>query len=128
MSQTRVQRVGQESVSLQALVPWCSSYNGLVGRIGMCTEEANYFRYYKRLGVIAKLATSYDIAAEQAILASLMQSPKFYWDLLDLLTPEVFTKEADKWKALALALETGQLPSVPADWLSAPDPHTTAQR
>ena len=30
----------------------------LVGRIGMCTGEANYFRYYKRLGVIAKLATS----------------------------------------------------------------------
>src|SRR6266853_3969273 len=59
MPRTRVQRVGQESVSLQALVPWCSSYNGLVGRIGMCTEEANYFRYYKRLGVIAKLATSY---------------------------------------------------------------------
>jgi replicative DNA helicase len=69
-----------------------------------------------------------DIAAEQAILASLMQSPKLYWDLLDLLTPEVFTKEADTWKALALALETSQLPSVPTDWLSAPDPHATAQR
>jgi hypothetical protein len=25
----------------------------------MCTGEANYFRYYKRLGVIAKLAASY---------------------------------------------------------------------
>jgi replicative DNA helicase len=69
-----------------------------------------------------------DIAAEQAILASLLQSPKLYWDLLDLLTPEVFTKEADTWKALTLALETSQLPSVPADWLSAPDPHATAQR
>jgi hypothetical protein len=59
-----------------------------------------------------------DIAAEQAILASLMQSPKLYWDLLDLLTPEVFTKEADTWKALALALETSQLPGLPSDWLS----------
>src|SRR5258706_3428299 len=47
------------SVSLQALVPWRSSCNGLVGRIGVCTGKANYFRDYKRLGVIAKLATSY---------------------------------------------------------------------
>jgi hypothetical protein len=29
-----------------------------MGRIGMRPGEANYFRYYKRLGVIAKLATS----------------------------------------------------------------------
>src|SRR5438874_13354569 len=28
----------------------------------MCTGEANYFRDYKRLGVIAKLATSYILA------------------------------------------------------------------
>jgi len=32
-----------------------------------------------------------DIAAEQALLASLVQSPALYWDLLDLLTPDVFT-------------------------------------
>ena len=69
-----------------------------------------------------------DIEAEQALLASLMQSPGLYWDLLDLLTPEVFSQETPTWQALALALETGQSPSIPADWLSAPDPHTTAQR
>src|SRR5215813_6882724 len=40
-------------------MPWCSSCNDLMGRRGMCPGEANYFRYYKRLGVIAKLATSY---------------------------------------------------------------------
>jgi len=28
------------------------------GKKRECTGEANYFRYYKRLGVIAKLATS----------------------------------------------------------------------
>jgi hypothetical protein len=39
-------------------VPWCSSCKGLVGRVGMSTGEANDFRYYKRLGVIAKLAIS----------------------------------------------------------------------
>ena len=69
-----------------------------------------------------------DIVAEQALLASLMQSPALYWDLLDLLTPEVFTKGADTWKALALAFETGEPPSVSADWLPAPNPHATAQR
>jgi hypothetical protein len=30
------------------------------GRV-RCTGEANYFRYYKRLGVIAKLATGYSL-------------------------------------------------------------------
>src|SRR6266849_3524560 len=68
-----------------------------------------------------------DIAAEQALLASLTHSPELYWDLLDVLTPEVFPKETDTWRAITLALETGQSPSVPADWLPAPDPHTTAQ-
>jgi replicative DNA helicase len=69
-----------------------------------------------------------DMVAEQALLASLMQSPALYWDLLDLLTPEVFAKEADTWKALALTFETSQSPSVSADWLPAPNPHATAQR
>jgi len=69
-----------------------------------------------------------DIVAEQALLASLTQSPALYWDLLDLLTPEVFTKEVDTWKALARAFETGQSLSVSADWLPAPNPHATVQR
>ena len=69
-----------------------------------------------------------DIEAEQALLASLMQSPGLYWDLLDLLTPEVFSHETPTWQALALALETGQSPRLPADWLPASDPHATAHR
>src|SRR3989449_2898381 len=69
-----------------------------------------------------------DIEAEQALLAGLMQSPGLYWDLLDLLTPEVFSQESPTWQVVALALETGQSPSIPADWLPAPDPHATAQR
>ena len=69
-----------------------------------------------------------DIEAEQALLASLMQSPGLYWDLLDLLTPEVFSHETPTWQALTLALETGQSPRVPADWTTSPDPHVTAQR
>src|SRR2546428_2547186 len=69
-----------------------------------------------------------DIEAEQALLASLMQSPGLYWDLLDLLTPEVFSHTTLTWQALVLALETGQSPSIPADWLPAPDPHATAHR
>src|SRR5499433_2001206 len=69
-----------------------------------------------------------DIEAEQALLASLMQSPGLYWALLDLLTPEVFSHETPTWQALVLALETSQSPNIPADWLPAPDPHATAHR
>src|SRR5262249_58960543 len=69
-----------------------------------------------------------DIEAEQAILASLVQSPGLYWDLLDLLTPEVFSHETPTWHALTVALETGQPPAIPADWLPAPDPHATTRR
>ena len=63
------------------------------------------------------------IPAEQALLASIIGTPTLYWDVLDLLTPEVFTKEADTWHAVALALEAGKSPHVPADWFPAPDPH-----
>jgi len=69
-----------------------------------------------------------DILAEQALLASLAHSPTLYWDLVDLLMSEVFTKEVDTWQAFVLALETGQSPRVPADWTAAPDPHATARR
>src|SRR2546425_8385109 len=64
MPRTPVRRVGQESVSLQALVPWCSSCNGLMGGMVMRPREANYYRYYKRLGAFAKLATSYMVSGE----------------------------------------------------------------
>src|SRR5215813_8544859 len=59
MPRTLVQRVGQGSASLLALVLWCSSCNGLIGGMMMGPGKANYFRDYKRLGPIAKLATSY---------------------------------------------------------------------
>jgi replicative DNA helicase len=69
-----------------------------------------------------------DRAAEQTLLASIIGTPTLYWEFLDLLTPEVFTKETDIWKALTLAIDTDQLPSVPADWFPATDPHATARR
>src|SRR5215470_7980418 len=59
MPRTPVRRVGRESASLQAVVPWCSSCNRLMGEMVRCAGEVNYFRYYKKLGPIAKLATSY---------------------------------------------------------------------
>src|SRR4029453_2457480 len=69
-----------------------------------------------------------DIPAEQGLLASLAQSPTLYWELVDLLTPEVFAHEILTWKAIALASESDQPPliSIPADWLPAPDPHAAA--
>jgi replicative DNA helicase len=69
-----------------------------------------------------------DAGAEQALLASLVNISTLYWDLLDLLTPDIFPTLADTWQALVLALETGQSPSIPADWLPTPDPHATVHR
>src|SRR4029453_2230780 len=69
-----------------------------------------------------------DIPAEQSLLASLAQSPALYWDLVDLLIPEVFTKEIDTWQAFTLALETGKPLTVPTDWLPPPAPYATVPR
>src|SRR5215471_18699181 len=104
MSRTPVRRVGQESVSLQALVPWCSSCNGLMGRRGMWPGEAKYFRYYKRLGVIAKLATSYQYdAVTSAVINRLTQ----YRTRYVLLVPEL--AEALRLHDLGLQVVMGAL-------------------
>src|SRR5207237_9990143 len=67
-----------------------------------------------------------DIEAEQTMLASLMQSPGLYWDLVDLLTPEVFSHETPTWQALTVSLETGQSPTITAVWSPSLDPHSTS--
>jgi len=69
-----------------------------------------------------------DTTAEHALLASLSQTPVLYEALLDGLTADLFPTETATWQALALALETGQSPRVPAEWPPAPDPHATARR
>ena len=69
-----------------------------------------------------------DPIAEQALLASIARTPSRYWELLDLLTPDVFTQEGETWHAVALALEAEQSPTVPVAWRPASDPHTTARR
>jgi len=69
-----------------------------------------------------------DPAAEHALLASLAYAPTRYWELLDLLTPDLFPTEAATWQTVAQALDLEQTPHVPADWLPAPDPPVTARR
>jgi replicative DNA helicase len=69
-----------------------------------------------------------DTAAEQALIAAIVRHPPLHFALLDLLTPEVFTKEAETWRQVALALETDQRPTVPSDWLPTTDPQATARR
>jgi replicative DNA helicase len=69
-----------------------------------------------------------DTKAEQALLASLAATPARYWELLDVLTPDLFTATQETWQPLALALEAAQRPCVPAEWPPALDPHATAQR
>src|SRR5881397_2754752 len=87
MPRTRVQRVGQESASLQALELLCSSDKGLIARRVMSTGEANYFRDYKRLGAFAKLATSYE---EEDDEQSIVQQDIFYRVVLFLATLTLF--------------------------------------
>jgi replicative DNA helicase len=69
-----------------------------------------------------------DPATEQALLACLTHTPTMYWELLDGLSPEIFPSEVETWHAVALALETGQSPRVPAAWSPAADPQATARR
>jgi replicative DNA helicase len=69
-----------------------------------------------------------DVEAERALLTSLTQSPTLYWDLLDLLRPELFPTEATTWQTVAQAREREASPRVPADWPPAPDPHATVRR
>jgi len=69
-----------------------------------------------------------DGTAEQALLARLADTPTLYWDLLDLLTADLFPTEAATWQHVAQAFELAQRPIIPADWFPAADPHATAQR
>jgi replicative DNA helicase len=69
-----------------------------------------------------------DPSAEQGLLAALAGQPTLYGELLDVLTPNLFTATQDTWQPLALALEAAQRPRVPAEWPPAPDPHATVQR
>jgi replicative DNA helicase len=69
-----------------------------------------------------------DREAEQTVLASLAHAPALYWDLLDLLTPDLFAHETATWQACTLAFEIGQAPFLPADWLPSLDPHAAVQR
>jgi replicative DNA helicase len=69
-----------------------------------------------------------DVAAEQGLLARLTETPTLYWDLLDLLTPDLFPTEAATWHRLVQTIELEQRPALPADWPPAADPRATAQR
>ena len=69
-----------------------------------------------------------DMEAERKLLMSLSQNHLLYWDLLDLLTPELFPTEAAAWQHVAQALELEQRPIIPTDWSPAADPYATAQR
>jgi replicative DNA helicase len=68
-----------------------------------------------------------DAAAEQALLAAVARTPTLHYELLDILTSEVFTKEADTWRQVALAIDADQQPTVPDGWLPSPDPQATAR-
>ncbi|MEE8290705.1 MAG: DnaB-like helicase C-terminal domain-containing protein [Candidatus Tectomicrobia bacterium] len=69
-----------------------------------------------------------DPSAEQALIAAVARDVTLYWELLDVLSPDLFTKEAETWKRVKLTLETEQRPTIPNDWHPASEPHAIAQR
>ena len=68
-----------------------------------------------------------DPSAEQALIASVVHHPFLYFELLDMLSPDVFAHERDAWHHVALALDAEQSPTIPQQWSPAADPHTVAQ-
>lgn len=69
-----------------------------------------------------------DSTAEQALIASVAHNPTLYFELLDMLSPDVFTTEAQAWQHMALAIETEQQPELPDTWQPTATPHATARR
>jgi len=68
-----------------------------------------------------------DVEAERHLLAALAHHPTLYFTLLETLPTGIFTTTHEVWQHLAVAIETGQPPTVPSAWDEAADPHTTAQ-
>lgn len=68
-----------------------------------------------------------DVAAERHLLAAFAHHPTWYFTLVDTVPTDVFTATQEVWQRFMVALETGQKPTVPADWEPAADPPVTAQ-
>ncbi len=69
-----------------------------------------------------------DPSAEQILIAAIAHNLTLYWELCDILSPHLFTKEAETWERVKQAIEAEQQPTVPDDWQRATDPHAVAQR
>jgi hypothetical protein len=69
-----------------------------------------------------------DPCAEQRFIAAIAQDVTLYWELFDLLSPNLFTKEAGTWEQIKLAIEEGQRPVIPDDWEPTTAPHAVAHR
>jgi hypothetical protein len=51
-----------------------------------------------------------DPAAEQALLASIAQHPSLYFELINQLSPDMFTYHAVIWQQVVLAIEAERQP------------------
>ncbi len=69
-----------------------------------------------------------DAAAEQSLLASLVQHQDLYWDVVDWLPAGAFMQESAVWDAIGAGVETSTNVVVPNTWTPAPDPQATARR
>ena len=74
------------------------------------------------------LATEFtDAAAEQTLIASLVENPALYRELSDVLLCEVFVCETSVWEQLISVVATEQRLQIPAIWQPATDPYATAR-
>jgi replicative DNA helicase len=65
--------------------------------------------------------------AERALIASVVQTPSIYWQLLDVLPHGAFVAEASTWQQVSQAVEAEHSPNAPSDWAPSSDPETTAR-
>lgn len=68
-----------------------------------------------------------DREAERAVLASLVHTPRLYWEHVDLLS-DAFLLEKEAWGALSAAICEEKIPSLPEAWPCAPDLAAMVQR
>ena len=67
-----------------------------------------------------------DGAAEESLLAALVQTPDLYWRVADALPVGTFVCASETWEAVVRAIEADQSPTVPPDWVPTADPAATA--
>lgn len=66
--------------------------------------------------------------AEESLLASLASNSSLYWELLDILSEDLFVERKEDFRKLASVIEAGGSPSIPSEWKPALQPGAVVAR